>query len=242
MTPVKARAVPLARAIRGLRALRLGPAADALRGGPVAEAIRRHRLIVVLRRIEPLDRLLALVDELAGSGVRVFEITFDAPSAAEDVAAVRAHLGGRSDKPFLVGAGTLVGRDRLDAALRSGADFGVAPVLDAWLVREAVAAGLPFVAGGLTPTEILAAWSAGATFVKLFPASAVGPALVREMRGPLPEIGLIPTGGIDATNASAFLDAGAAAVGIGSAFTKGDPATRRALVASLSSAPMSSLP
>lgn len=204
-----------------------------LRGGPVAEAIRRHRLIVVLRRVQPRDRLVALVDELADSGARAFEITFDAPSGADDVATIRNHLEGRADGPFLVGAGTLVGRERLEAALRSGADFGVAPVLDEALVHEAVASGLPFVAGALSPTEILAAWSAGATFVKLFPASAVGPPFVREMRGPLPHVDLIPTGGVDGSNAAAFLDAGAVAVGIGSALTKCDPVTRRTLVAAL---------
>ncbi|MDQ3350272.1 MAG: bifunctional 4-hydroxy-2-oxoglutarate aldolase/2-dehydro-3-deoxy-phosphogluconate aldolase [Acidobacteriota bacterium] len=217
----------------GAEELRGGPAAAALRAGPVGEAIRRHRLIVVLRRIEPLGRLVALVDELADSGARVFEITFDAPSATDDVAAVREHLADRADGPFMVGAGTLVGRDRLEAALGSGTDFGVAPVLDVGLVREAVSAGLPFVAGAFTPTEIVTAWSAGATFVKLFPASAVGPSFVREMRGPLPEVGLIPTGGVDGSNAAEFLRAGAVAVGIGSALTKSDPASRRALVAAI---------
>lgn len=221
------------RMLRTLRAIRGGPAADNLRGGPVAQTIRRHRLIVVLRRVQPVDRLVALVDELADSGARAFEITFDSPSAADDVAALRKHLSGRDDGPFLVGAGTLVGRERLEAALRSGADFGVAPVVNGWLVGDAVAARLPFMAGALTPTEILAAWSAGATFVKLFPASAVGPAFVREMRGPLPDVGLIPTGGVDGSNAAAFLEAGAVAVGIGSALTKSDAETRRALVASL---------
>ncbi|MDQ3493267.1 MAG: bifunctional 4-hydroxy-2-oxoglutarate aldolase/2-dehydro-3-deoxy-phosphogluconate aldolase [Chloroflexota bacterium] len=210
-----------------------GSVAQTLRGGPVAEAIRRHRLVVVLRRIQPLDRLIALVDELADAGARAFEITFDAPSAADDVAAVREHVADRAEGAFLVGAGTVIGRERLEAALRSGADFGVAPVLDEWLVREAMAAGLPFVAGAFTPTEILAAWSAGATFVKLFPASAVGPSFVREMHGPLPEVGLIPTGGVDGSNGAAFLEAGAVAVGIGSALTKSDAATRRALVAAL---------
>ncbi len=218
---------------REVRAMRGGPAAKELRDGPVAEAIRRQRLIVVLRRVQPLDRLVALVDELADSGARAFEITFDSPSAVDDVAAVRKHLSGRDDGPFLVGAGTLVGRERLEAALRSGADFGVAAVVDAWLVRDAVAARLPFMAGALTPTEIAAAWSAGATFVKLFPASAVGPAFVREMRGPFPEVRLIPSGGVDGSNALAFLEAGAVAVGIGSALTKSDPATRRRLVAGL---------
>jgi 2-dehydro-3-deoxyphosphogluconate aldolase/(4S)-4-hydroxy-2-oxoglutarate aldolase len=131
-----------------------------------------------------------------------------------------------------VGAGTVLSRDQLAAARRTGADFAVAPIVDPALVREATAAGMPFVPGALTPTEIATAWSAGATFVKLFPATAVGPAFVRELRGPMPDVELIPTGGVDAESARAFLDAGAAAVGIGSAIVRADGATRRRIVGS----------
>ena len=201
-----------------------------LRRGVVADAIRRHRLIAVLRRVEPRDALLQLVDGLADAGVRVFEITLDAPEGAEDLAAVRSHLAGRE---CTVGAGTILRAEQLDAARAAGADFAVAPILDVALQRRAVEQGLPFVPGAMTPTEAAAAWEAGATFVKLFPASAVGPAFVRELRGPLPEIQLIPTGGIDASNAGAFLDAGAAAVGIGGAITRATVEERRALVASV---------
>lgn len=201
-----------------------------LRDGPVAEAIRRHRLIAVLRRVQPRDALVRLVEELADAGVRVFEITLDAPEGAGDLAAVRAHLAGRD---CLVGAGTILRPEQLDAARSAGADFAVAPLVDAALLGRAVESGLPFVAGAMTPTEAAMAWDAGATFVKLFPASAVGPAFVRELRGPLPDVQLIPTGGIDATNAGPFLAAGAAAVGIGSAITRATPEERQTLVRSL---------
>lgn len=201
-----------------------------LRAGPVADAIRHHRLIAVLRRVEPRDALIRLVDELAEAGVRVFEITLDTPEGADDLAAVRSHLAGRE---CLVGAGTILRPEQLDAARRAGADFGVAPLLDPVLLRGAVEGGLPFVPGAMTPTEAAAAWEASATFVKLFPASAVGPSFVRELRGPLPDVQLIPTGGIDASNAGAFLDAGAAAVGIGGAITRATIEERRALVASV---------
>lgn len=204
-----------------------------LRSRVVATAIRTHRLIVVLRRIEPRERLLSLVAELADDGVRAFEITMDAPSAADDLAAARRLLQERSDGPYLVGAGTIRDEDQLDGARRAEADFGVAPLLDVDLLRAAVEAGLPFIPGAMTPTEVATAWAAGATFVKLFPASAVGPSFVRELRGPLPDVQLIPTGGVDATNAAAFLDAGAAAVGIGSAITRATPEDRRRLVRSL---------
>ena len=204
-----------------------------LRGGAVADAIRRHRLIAVLRRVQPRDALLQLVDELADVGVRAFEITLDAPEGADDLAAVRAHLAGRD---CLVGAGTILRPEQLDAARAAGADFGVAPLLDVPLLHSAVTGGLPFIPGAMTPSEASAAWDAGATFVKLFPASAVGPAFVRELLGPLPHVQLIPTGGIDGGNAGAFLGAGAAAVGIGSAITRATPEERRALVAAVAAA------
>jgi len=200
-----------------------------LRSGHVAAAIRRHRLIAVLRRVEPRERLLGLVDELFEAGVRAFEITLDAPAAAGDLRAVRDHFGA----DVLVGGGTILSTGQLFDAHSAGADFAVAPVLDTALLKIAVDHALPFIPGGLSPTELHAAWLAGATFVKLFPASAAGPSLVREMRGPLPDIELIPTGGVDAANARAFLDAGAVAVGIGSALTKAEAADRRALVKSV---------
>jgi len=206
-------------------------AAD-LRRSPVADAIRNHRLIAVLRRIDPRPALLALVDELAEAGVRVIEITLDAPSGTGDLAAVRAHLAVRRDATYVVGAGTVLRLEQLDAARDAGADFIVAPILDVALVRAALELGMPVIPGGLTPTEIVAAWSAGATFVKVFPASAVGPTFVRELRGPLPEIDLVPTGGVDSTNAAAFLAAGAAAVGIGGALVRASAEERRALVGS----------
>lgn len=207
--------------------------AQALRSGPVAQAIRAHRLVVVLRRVEPQERLLALVDELADAGARIFEVTFDAASAADDVAALRGRLAERSDGPCLVGAGTLLSDSQLAAARSVGADFGVSPLFDPPVVRGAIEAGLPFVPGAFTPSEIAAAWATGATFVKLFPASAVGPQFVRELRGPLPDVQLIPTGGIDAGNARSFLEAGAAAVGIGSALTRATPEARQRIVDAL---------
>jgi 2-dehydro-3-deoxyphosphogluconate aldolase/(4S)-4-hydroxy-2-oxoglutarate aldolase len=204
-----------------------------LRRGVVADAIRSARLIVVLRRVAPRERLIELVHELCDAGGRIFEITWDAPEAADDLAAVHEALGERA----LVGAGTIRTAADLSASRAAGASFAVAPVLDLDLVRRSVESGLPFVPGAFTPTEIAAAWSAGATFVKLFPASAVGPSFVRELRGPMPDVELIPTGGVDATNAPDFLAAGAAAVGIGSAMVRADPAARRALVEQLAPRP-----
>lgn len=202
---------------------------EGLRTGAVPEQIRRRRLIVVLRRVEPRARLVALVKELAEAGAGIFEVTFDAPSAADDLRALRDELG----PEVLIGAGTLLDDQVLRQAIDAGADFGVSPVLDVALLQRATEAQLPFIPGAFSPTEIRAAWFAGATFVKLFPASAAGPQMVRELRGPLPEIEIVPTGGIDASNAGAFLDAGAAAVGIGSALLRASTVERRDLVARL---------
>ena len=202
---------------------------EELRQDRVARAIRQHRLIAVLRRVEPRERLLALADELFEAGVRAFEITFDAPAAAGDLRAVRDHFGA----DVLVGGGTILSTGQLFAAHNAGADFAVAPVLDTALLKIAVDHALPFIPGGFSPTELHAAWLAGATFVKLFPASVAGPSLIRELHGPLPDIEVIPTGGVDGSNAHAFLDAGAVAVGLGSALTKAEAADRRALVQSV---------
>jgi 2-dehydro-3-deoxyphosphogluconate aldolase / (4S)-4-hydroxy-2-oxoglutarate aldolase len=197
---------------------------DELRAGPVAAAIRRHRLIAVLRRIEPRERLLALVDELVEDGIHLFEITFDVPRAADDLAAVRGLVA-----EGCVGAGTVRTAAQVADAVAAGAAFAVSPVFDREVLAAALERGLPFVPGAFTPTEADAAWRAGATFVKLFPGSSLGPAHVRELRGPLPEIETIVTGGVDETNARTFLEAGAAAVGIGSALARMDRATRRQL-------------
>lgn len=197
-----------------------------LRTAPVAAAIRTTRLIAVLRRIEPRDRLLALVDDLLAVGVRVFEITFDASNAAADLAAVRARIA--SDA--WVGAGTVRTSEQLRAAIDAGADFGVSPLLDLTILAAALDAGLPFVPGAYTPTEVDAAWRAGATFVKLFPASSLGPSHVRELRGPLAEIETIATGGVDQTNAASYLEAGAVGVGVGSALQRMSADERRSLV------------
>ena len=196
------------------------------RRSPIAEAIRRTRLIAVLRRIEPRDRLLGLVDDLVGDGVRIFEITLDSAGAAADLAAVRIRVGAAG----WVGAGTVRTTDQVRSAIDAGAAFGVSPLFDPEVLAAALDAGLPFVPGAYTPTEVDAAWRGGATFVKLFPASSLGPSHVRELRGPMPEIETIATGGVDGTNATAFLVAGATALGIGSALHRMTPTERRALV------------
>ena len=218
---------------------------------PVADAIRAARLIAVLRRVEPRSRLLDLIAELSDAGVRIFEITMDGADAAGDLAAARdrfhddgpwdeASAGHRRRDPddrCWIGAGTVRTTQQLRAAVDAGAGFAVSPVLDLEILDEATRIGIPFIPGAYTPTEADAAWRAGAAFVKLFPASSLGPAHVREIHGPLPEIEVIVTGGVDASNAAAFLAAGATAVGVGSAIVRASAAERRELVAAVAAAP-----
>ena len=203
-----------------------------LRTGSTADAVRRERLIVVLRRFEPRSRLVDVVGELVDAGVRLFEVTFDGDDAALDLVAVSEQV---VDRGGVVGAGTVRTAAQLLSAIAAGAAFGVSPVFDPAIVAAALRAGLPFIPGASTPTEADGAWRSGATFVKLFPASSLGPTFVRELCGPLPEIETIATGGVDISNATAFLEAGAVAVAVGSAIVRATPAQRRDLIAAVAS-------
>lgn len=205
------------------------------RTSAVAVAIRDARLIVVLRRVAPRSHLIDLVDELVDVGARIFEITLDADDAVDDLVALREHLrSGAAGASF--GAGTIRTTDQVRRARDAGAAFGVSPVFDRAVVAAAHEVGLPFIPGAYSPTEVDAAWRAGASFVKLFPASSLGSSHIRELRGPLPEVELIVSGGVDATNAAAFLEAGAVAVGVGSALVRGTAEERAAIVAAVAAA------
>ena len=203
------------------------------RGSAVAAEIRRSRLVIVLRRVAPRTRLLELVGELVEAGARVFEVTLDGEDAVADLAAVNellARLQPSSDARAWVGAGTVRTIDQVHAAHQAGAAFGVSPVFDREVLDAALALGLPFLPGAMSPTEIDAAWRAGAALVKVFPGSSAGPSHIRELRGPFRDIDLVVTGGVDLGNAKAFLEAGATAVGIGSAILRATPDDRRALI------------
>ena len=175
-------------------------------------------MIAILRGIEP-SRLPALVRALAEGGIRAVEVTLNSPGAMRSIEALCADVG---DRGVAVGAGTVLDRRSARDAVSAGATFLVAPNVDPLTVGWAVDHGIPVLPGAMTPSEILVAWSAGASAVKLFPASVVGPAFVREVRGPLPDVPLVPTGGITAATAGAFIGAGAIAVGVGGWLTSAE--------------------
>lgn len=142
-------------------------------------------------------------------GLRFLEITLTVPDALRAVAALAQAEGA------IVGVGSVVSRDQVQAAARAGARFSVSPHLDPDLVAEARSLGLMASAGGVTPTEMMAAHRAGAEVIKIFPGSAFGPGYLKAIREPLPFLRLMPTGGVDEKNLTAWLDAGACAVGLG---------------------------
>jgi 2-dehydro-3-deoxyphosphogluconate aldolase / (4S)-4-hydroxy-2-oxoglutarate aldolase len=196
----------------------------------IPAAISQGRVIAIGRHLD-IASVLAIGEALAASGIRAFELTMNSASAVQAIAALSARFG---PDELLIGAGTVLEEEQAQAAVAAGAKFLVMPTFDLRVVEWAVRHEIPAFPGAFTPTEILSAWRAGATAVKLFPASAVGPNFLREMRGPLPQIPLIPTGGITVENAAAFLAAGGLAVGMGSWLTGGgDPAVIRARAAAV---------
>jgi 2-dehydro-3-deoxyphosphogluconate aldolase / (4S)-4-hydroxy-2-oxoglutarate aldolase len=176
------------------------------------ERIRSTGVIAIGRRLDPAH-VVPIADALVRAGVCAFEITMDSRDAVKILAALSA--GPARDGQLLVGAGTVLDIAGAEEALAAGASFLVMPHTDPALIAWAAQRTVPIFPGAFSPTEVLAAWRAGAAGVKIFPASAVGPAFVRESRGPFPEIPLIPTGGLTAESAAAFVEAGAIAVGMG---------------------------
>jgi 2-dehydro-3-deoxyphosphogluconate aldolase / (4S)-4-hydroxy-2-oxoglutarate aldolase len=172
------------------------------------EAIRSRRVVAILRGVaNPLE----VVEGLREGGIGVVEITLDSPGALETIAALR------DDRDLVVLAGTVRTADDVRAAVAAGAQACVGPALVREVLDACREAGVPAIPGALTPTEVETAWRLGAAMVKLFPAARLGPEYVRDLRGPLRDVLLLATGGVDAPNAAAFLRAGAAAVGVGSA-------------------------
>jgi 2-dehydro-3-deoxyphosphogluconate aldolase/(4S)-4-hydroxy-2-oxoglutarate aldolase len=168
--------------------------------------------IVAIVRTPNGARLAEAARALLDGGLGAVEITMTVPDALAVLRQVRQALGDR----LLLGAGTILDAETGRAALLAGADFLVAPTLDLDLIRLCRRYDRPVFPGAFTPTEILRAWEAGADIVKVFPAEVLGPAFFKALRGPLPQIRLMPTGGVDLTTAAAFLEAGAACLGVGS--------------------------
>ena len=187
----------------------------------IPSGILEGRVIAIGRGLAP-EAILSIAASLADGGVRAFEITLNSPAAMEAIAAMAARF---APEELIIGAGTVLDEAKAEEAVAAGARFLVMPHTDAGLIAWAAQRGIPSFPGAFTPTEALGAWRAGAAAVKLFPASVVGPAFVRELRGPFRDIPLVPTGGVTIESAPSFIAAGAVAVGMGGWLTgSGDAA------------------
>jgi 2-dehydro-3-deoxyphosphogluconate aldolase/(4S)-4-hydroxy-2-oxoglutarate aldolase len=169
--------------------------------------------VVAIIRMQDASAVRGVVDALAAGGVRALEVTMTVPRAIELIAELAPSL----PKEILFGAGTVLDPDTARKAIDAGAQFIVSPVFRPEVIAAAHEQGVPAMPGCFTATEILEAWDAGADIVKVFPATAVGPGYIKDIRGPLPHIKLMPTGGVSIDNVGEWLKAGAVAVGVGSA-------------------------
>lgn len=169
--------------------------------------------IVAVVRSESSASLVKVVQALAEGGVKAAEVTFTVPDAIDVIRQVRREVG----DAIVLGAGTVLDPETARAALLAGAEYIVAPTLNLEVIRLCHRYDKAVMPGAFTPTEILAAWEAGADLVKVFPADVGGPAYLKAIRGPLPQIRLMPTGGVDLDTAESFLKAGACCLGVGSA-------------------------
>ena len=181
------------------------------RSEAVAE-VERLGIVAIIRLQDPAA-LRGVIDALANGGVKALEVTMTVPRAIEMIAELAPTL----PDDFLFGAGTVLDADTAHRAARAGAQFIVSPVLRPEVIKAAHDDGIPVMPGCFTPTEILEAWELGADVVKVFPVTSVGPSYLKDIRGPLPQIKLMPTGGVTIDNVGDWLNAGAVAVGVGSA-------------------------
>ncbi len=172
--------------------------------------IERVRVVAILRKV-PDDRVEGVSRAVVSGGLQVMEITLDSEGALDMIKRVKTLLGQNA----VVGAGTVLDEASARAAILAGAEFLVTPNLDPRVVQTALRYGKVVIPGALTPTEILNAVEMGAQAVKIFPAGALGPEYIRQVKAPLKHVRLVPTGGVSSANARAFLEAGAFALGIG---------------------------
>ncbi len=175
-------------------------------------AVEREGIVAVIRIKEP-EKLRAVVDAIAEGGVRALEVTMTVPGAVELIRQLAPVL----PEGFVFGAGTVLDAETASRVIDAGAQFVVSPVFRRSVIDACHARGVPAMPGCFSPTEILDAWDAGADIVKVFPATALGPGFFKDVRGPLPQVKLMPTGGVTLDNAGDWIRAGAVAVGVGTA-------------------------
>lgn len=174
--------------------------------------------VVAVIRADSGGQLVNVCRALSQGGVKACEITMTTPGALDAIAAASRELG----KEALIGAGSVLDAETARAAILAGARFIFSPILNVDVIAMAHRYDCVAVPGAMTPTEILTAWSAGADVVKVFPANHFGPQYLRDVHGPMPQVKLTPTGGVDLNTAADWIKAGAVAIGVGSSLVKKD--------------------
>jgi 2-dehydro-3-deoxyphosphogluconate aldolase / (4S)-4-hydroxy-2-oxoglutarate aldolase len=172
--------------------------------------------IVAIIRSQSSEQLVKVAEALYEGGIRVLEVTFTVPNALAIIADVKKSLGNK----VLLGAGTVLDTETARAALLAGAEFLVSPTVNVDVIRMCNRYDKLIMPGAFTPTEILTAWEAGAEIIKLFPADVGGPSHIKAIKGPFPQVRILPTGGVTLDTMHDFLKAGACAVGLGSALVE----------------------
>ena len=173
--------------------------------------ILTHKIVAIIRGSKP-DDVLSIAAALHKGGIRLLEITLNSPEALGVIELLTDEMG----DDIIIGAGTVLDASSADAAVAAGARFIISPVVDTPTIHAARRHGVVSIPGAYTPTEILRAYQDGGDLIKVFPSSA-GAQYIRDLRGPLPHIPLMPTGGVSLENISDFQKAGAVAFGVGSA-------------------------
>lgn len=174
------------------------------------ETLLATRLLGIIR-MPRIEYPAQVAQALAAGGFKALEFSLSGEGAMQAITAARAAVG----PEIHIGAGTILKPLQVDQAAAAGADFIVTPAVNLQVIAACQQHGLPIVCGAFTPTEIVTAVEAGANLIKLFPARLGGPQYVRDLLAPMPDLRLVPTGGVSPENAAAYLEAGAAAVAIG---------------------------
>jgi 2-dehydro-3-deoxyphosphogluconate aldolase/(4S)-4-hydroxy-2-oxoglutarate aldolase len=183
----------------------------------IHQRITDSGVIAILRGVSE-ETVGDVVDAIAAGGVKAIEITVDTPGAVDMIRKVSSE----SRDDVAIGAGTVLDPETTRAVQLAGAEFIVTPTVNTDVINTCNRYGTPIATGVMTPTEALTATEAGADFCKLFPASTTGSGQVSAINGPLPQVPLVPTGGVSLDNAAEFFEAGAVAVGVGSALVDTD--------------------
>jgi 2-dehydro-3-deoxyphosphogluconate aldolase/(4S)-4-hydroxy-2-oxoglutarate aldolase len=169
-------------------------------------------IVAVVRADSGGDDLVRIIEAVAAGGVHCIEVTMTTPGALECIETAAKKLAGAD---ALLGVGTVLDAETCRMAILAGAEYVVSPTLSLATIQMARRYGKPMIAGAYTPSEILTAWEQGSDLVKVFPASVGGPEYIKALKGPLPQVPLVPTGGVELDNIAAFLKAGASALGVG---------------------------